>query len=272
MTTSTRSSVSVAATLAQMGRVFATFDGRTQDSGHVSYGVVTTVGRRFVKTAGRRDTSTTLDARHQGRVEALRRAAALQQEVSHEAMVRLETLITATDGVLVVYDWFDGQLLRSPTTGRAHPAPAFRRFCRLPVAERVAALDQVIDLHVALARAGWLVGDLYDGSLMYDFAAHRIKVIDLECCHRGPYVNDIGRLPGSTRFMAPEEHRLGAVIDARTTVFNLGRMLAVFLAGDHPDPGLLAVIGSATARQPAARPASLADLQRDWRAAVGRLG
>ena len=34
---------------------------------------------------------------------------------------------------------------------------------------------------------------------------------------------------GSTRFMAPEEFELGARIDERTTVFNLGRAAFVFL-------------------------------------------
>jgi hypothetical protein len=34
---------------------------------------------------------------------------------------------------------------------------------------------------------------------------------------------DMGRLFGSTRFMAPEEFELGVMIDQSTTVFTLGR-------------------------------------------------
>ena len=42
------------------------------------------------------------------------------------------------------------------------------------------------------------------------------------------------RLPGSRRFMAPEEFVHGAVIDTRTTVFTLGRAARLLLdAGDE---------------------------------------
>jgi serine/threonine-protein kinase len=40
----------------------------------------------------------------------------------------------------------------------------------------------------------------------------------------------MGRMFGSTRFMAPEEHQLGAQIDQRTTVFTLGRTIRELLA------------------------------------------
>jgi serine/threonine-protein kinase len=41
----------------------------------------------------------------------------------------------------------------------------------------------------------------------------------------------MGRMFGSTRFMAPEEHTLGAPIDERTTVFTLGRAIQELLPG-----------------------------------------
>jgi len=72
---------------------------------------------------------------------------------------------------------------------------------------------------------------------MYAFDTRQIKVIDLESYHRGPYLNEAGRLPGSTRYMAPEEHTRGAMIDARTTVFNLGRMIEIFLTERFPGRG-----------------------------------
>lgn len=49
-------------------------------------------------------------------------------------------------------------------------------------------------------------------------------MIDLDTYSRGPVVNTMGRMFGSTRFMAPEEFARGAVIDQRTTVFTLGRL------------------------------------------------
>ena len=38
-----------------------------------------------------------------------------------------------------------------------------------------------------------------------------------------PYINKMGRLWGSSRFMSPEEFELNAMIDERTNVFNMVR-------------------------------------------------
>ncbi len=196
------------------------------------------------------------------------RAASVQLEVQHPGLVPLEAVVHVPDGVLVVHEWFEGELLRSPPERRDHPDEAGTRFRALPVPEVAAALDRVIDLHVALERAGWVAGDLYDGALMYDFAARSIVVVDLECYQRGPYLNEVGRLPGSTRFMAPEEHRRGALVDERTTVFNLGRLLELSL----PDPRLAEVVAAATDPDRARRPPSVAALQEQWRAALPHTG
>ena len=45
----------------------------------------------------------------------------------------------------------------------------------------------------------------------------------------------MGRMFGSKRFLAPEEFALGAIIDERTTVFNLGRAAAVLLSDNTLD-------------------------------------
>ncbi|XVV08653.1 hypothetical protein ACQP2X_27820 [Actinoplanes sp. CA-131856] len=74
-----------------------------------------------------------------------------------------------------------------------------------------------------------MAGDFYDGSLIYDFTAHRMSVVDLEHYRPGPYRNEIGRMLGSRRFMAPEEFTAGAMIDQRTSVFTLGRTVLVLL-------------------------------------------
>jgi serine/threonine-protein kinase len=87
-------------------------------------------------------------------------------------------------------------------------------------------------------------------------------------------LNDIGRLPGSTRFMAPEEMRLGDWIDERATVFNLGRAGLVFLAGGKADraafrgnDALHRVLMKACAENPGARFQSVSGLHLAWQAA-----
>ena len=253
--------------VAGLGREFARFDSRTQDSGHVSYGVVDASGRRwFVKTSGD-DTPSAGGASRDERVRALARSAEVTHAVAHPALIPVERMLRADDGIALVTAWFPGELLRSPAERREDPEEAGNRFARLPADEVATALDQVIDLHVQLDGAGWLAGDLYDGCLMYDFASRAITVMDFECYRRGSYVNTVGRLHGSTRFMAPEEFELGATIDARTTVFTLGRMIELFLLRGHPDDPVREVAALATRPDPRERPASLAGLQQLWRAA-----
>jgi serine/threonine-protein kinase len=260
-----------AAVLEGLGQVFATFDAGTQDSGNVSYGVVDADGHRwFVKTAGDPSESPGGTSRGQ-RVAALRRTASLHRDVHHPVLARLHAVVEAADGPLLVHEWLDGELLRSQAGRRNEPTEAFSRFRALPLSKLVDALGPVIDLHVALERSGWIAGDFYDGSLIYDFDSGRTNVIDLESYHRGAFVNETGRLTGSTRFMAPEEHTRGALVDARTTVFNLGRMLAVLVVERHRCEALLELTQRATHADPARRPQSVAELQRLWLAAVAGL-
>ncbi|MFC6707928.1 hypothetical protein [Flexivirga alba] len=245
------------------------FDSRTQDSGHISYGVRDLSGRRwFVKTPGAEAPSAGGTTREE-RSRALELAAEVSSAVEHPALIPLDRIIETEEGVVTVSAWFDGELVRAPAELRDDPEHAFSRFKSLPTNEIVAALDAIIELHVRLGEEGWIAGDLYDGCLMYDFATRAIKVMDFECYHRGSYVNHVGRLPGSTRFMAPEESTKGAVIDCRTTVFNLGRMIEILLLERNPDHPSRDVVRAATSEDPSKRPASLADFHRAWRAASG---
>jgi len=249
----------------QIGDVFAIFDSRTQDSGHVSYGVEDAEGRQwFVKTSG--DESVSAGGATRGdRAQSLLLSAEVSRAIGHPALIPVERVIQADDGVLTLSAWFGGELLHSPRERRADPDEPFRRFQRLPASDIATALDLVIDLHVRLDAVGWTAGDLYDGCLMYEFPTRTIKVIDFEFYHRGSYRNEIGRLPGSTRFMAPEEFTKGAVIDARTTVFTLGRMIEIFLVEQNVEHASREVARAATYNDPDERPASLLEFQRMWR-------
>jgi len=244
----------------QLGEVFTTFD--TQDSGKVSYGVRRGERRFFVKTAGCvDDPAPTLD--HTTRVALLRNAVAIARAVTHRALPRLHDVIESPAGPLLVYDWFDGELLGVPSAQRDDPASSFQRFRALPAPTIANTLTVIYELHAELARAGWVAVDFYDGSLMYDFTAHELRVIDLDMYHRGPFTNPMGRMFGSTRFMAPEEFELGARIDERTTVFALGRAASVFL-GERGTPAQRAAATRACSPDPSRRFASVADFLAAW--------
>ncbi|MFN8635301.1 MAG: serine/threonine protein kinase [Chloroflexota bacterium] len=215
--------------LHSVGTVFAEFGALTQDSGNVSYGVQIGARRYFVKTAGRPDDPhPVLD--HAARVALLRNAVRLRQSCEHAALPDLYRVVESPTGPMLIYEWLDGELLRSPRAERDDPASAFQRFRSLPAHTILSCLDIVYDLHDRLARAGWIAVDFYDGCLIYDFATGRLGVVDLDTYAPGPFRNSMGRMFGSTRFMAPEEHELGAPIDERTNVFVMGRTALVLLS------------------------------------------
>ncbi|RZU01519.1 serine/threonine-protein kinase [Kribbella rubisoli] len=217
--------------LEQLGTIFTRF--ATQDSGNISYGVQTADSRYFVKTAGDpTDPQAFLD--FDGRVTLLRNTVELAHSVNHPALPTLHAVIESPAGPVLVYDWRDGDLL----------GPARDRFKALPSQEILTALNTLYDLHAALDAAGWVEGDFYHSSMLYDFTMQRLTVIDLDSYHRGPFVNTMGRMFGSSRYMAPEEHVLGAPIDTQTTAYVMARTAQIFLT-TPPDP-LQAVLTQAT--------------------------
>src|SRR5690606_14915103 len=127
--------------------------------------------RFFVKTAG--DPAT-----HEpylgfaDRVALLRNAADLARSVTHPALPVLHRVVESPTGPLLVLEWREGDLLAA-NRGSHQARNAHERFRALSSEEILAALDTVYDLHRALDSAGWIEGDFYDGSLMYDFDARR---------------------------------------------------------------------------------------------------
>lgn len=257
-----------------VGAVFAVFDACTQDSGNISFGVEAAGRRWFVKTAGDpADLSPFLS--HPDRVALLEAARRLAASVGHPAMPRFHGALPSAWGPMLVYDWVPGELLHAPSARRDDPASAHQRFRRLPAAEIAAALDVVLGAHLQLCGKGWVACDFYDGALIYDFAAGRLSLIDLDSYHLGPFVNEMGRMFGSTRFMAPEEFERGAVIDERTTVFTLGRTISVFLGDGSLDAtafrgteAQFAAMTQACREDPAARFQTVAALVEAWRGAT----
>lgn len=253
--------------LRSTGEVFATFDERTQDSGNISFGVRLGDNRYFVKTAGRPDDHRPYLS-HAQRVALLRNAVRVSESCSHPALARLRHVVGETPwGPVLVYDWIEGELLRKGGEG-------IDRLYELPWEAAARGLDAVVDAHRALAAAGYVAADFYDGCTLYDFRRAEMRLVDLDHYHAGPFTNEMGRMFGSTRFMAPEEFASGARIDERTTVFNLGRAISVLLARGSPDPAqfrgplaLHSVMARACRPAPQERFESVAALVSAWNAA-----
>ncbi|MGH9754027.1 MAG: serine/threonine protein kinase [Blastocatellia bacterium] len=259
--------------LCSVGTVFAEFGALTQDSGNVSYGVQIGAERYFVKTAGRPDDPRPF-LNHAARVALLRNAVRLSENYHHPTLPRLYRVIESPSGPLLVYQWLDGELLGAPRARRDDPESAFRRFRSLPADMIQGSLDAIFDLHHKLAGAGWIAVDFYDGCLIYDFKSGRLGIVDLDMYREGPFRNEMGRMFGSTRFMAPEEFEPGALIDERTNVFVMGRTALVFLSdgtlnaeafrGTH---ALYEVVATACEPERSRRYDSMATFYRAWGAA-----
>jgi serine/threonine-protein kinase len=247
-----------------LGQTFEVFD--LQDSGNVSYGVDRGHDRIFVKCA------TTPQA-----AAGLERAARLHGDVAHPAVVAPTGLVRFADGLAaLVFPWYDGTVLYPATKlGRAirtHPDGPWVRFRALPAEKAYHAIEALLDAHLAITAAGYVAVDLYDGCMLYDFHNHRMRLVDLDEYRPGPFILEDDRLPGSTRFMAPEEFRRGATIDLRTTVYALGRAIRVLLDATDDEQQWrgtdeqLGVVASATRTDPADRYADVAALAKAWRA------
>ena len=257
--------------LQNSGQIFAVFN--TQDSGNISYGVQVANTRYFVKTAG--DPANPKPyLSHPQRVTLLRNAVQLAQSTDHPALCRLYQVIESPHGPLLVYEWIDGELIGTPSARRADPDSPYQRFRVLPVAGILPALDLIFDLHAYLAEKGWIASDFYDGCLLYDFSRQTLRIMDLDTYHQGSFTNTMGRMFGSSRFMAPEEFQLSARIDQRTTVFTMGRTAALFLSDGtlerapfRGSDALYTVIHQACQEDRAQRFATMKDFYKAWRQA-----
>ncbi len=231
---------------------------RAQDSGCVALGVRRTDGEWFVKYATTKQGRAGLESAHR-----------FHSTVRHSAIVAPVRGLAASQELALEYAWVDGAVLYDPVLapgapGRDAVGSPHRRFRSLPPVRIHAALDTIIDAHRAVADAGYVAVDLYDGCVLYDFDRHLVHLVDLDEYRPGPFRVE-ARLPGSSRFMAPEEWEAGSVVDERTTVFNLGRMIEE-IGGDAMTSLASAVIERATQPDPAQRYESVARLATAWSA------
>ncbi|MEK7424277.1 MAG: serine/threonine protein kinase [Actinomycetota bacterium] len=236
-----------------MADAFAVFD--RQDSGCVSFGVTKDGHRLLLKTSVSDD----------GR-ESLRRAASFHAQVAHPVIVRPIEVIEALGDVALLYPWVDGLLLNAATVDGTDRS-GLNRFQNLPFVDFVAALDAILTAHLAVAAAGLVAVDLYDGCFLYDFDKRTMRLIDLDEYRPGPFALAAERLPGSLRYMAPEELQQGATIDGRTTVFALGRTIEFLLdnaQGWRGTPAHRSVARRATSQVPADRFATVTHLVDAW--------
>ena len=256
--------------LSQVGEVFQAF--RDQDSGCVSYGVWSDGKSWFVK-----------HSQEPRGIASLKRAGHLYATIQHPALPHLRNTFQTPGGFTLVLDWQPGEVLYdytkySPEQRRSDPTCPYVRFRSLPASEILAALGTIYDVHLLLSEAGFIAVDFYDGCIIYDFEQAQVYLCDLDEYRFGPFILEADRLPGSKRFMAPEEFQRGALIDQVTNVFTLGRT-AIELLGDGStssgiwkgSTAMRKVVWRATNPERAARQQSVREFVENWQDAKRNL-
>lgn len=219
--------------LRNMGSVFCVFD--QQDSGNISFGVERDGEKVFVKYAGARTIEYAGEPKEA--IIRLKKAMPLYNELRHPILIELINHYEVGDGYAGVFKWVEGECLHShwsfpPPAKYNHPDSPFFRLRQLPLKERLIAVEHIFSFHAHVESMNYVAIDFYDGSILYDFNTSTTKICDIDFYHQKPYINTMGRLWGSSRFMSPEEFELGAQIDARTNVFNMGATAFVLLGGE----------------------------------------
>jgi len=206
------------------GVPFVVFD--QQDSGNLCFGVEKDGKRLFLKMAGAH--TTRMHGTAEQAIERMRRLGKVYEDLAHPVLIPLIEHREIPGGYLQVYQWFDGVCM-----GKQYGS--HERFLALPVPEKLDIYRHILDFHVAVVERGYTAIDFYDACLLYDFDARTVRICDIEMYQKGPVPNQVGRMPGSTRYMSPEEFTMGATVDELSNVYCMGAAAFNLLGGvmDH---------------------------------------
>jgi len=199
--------------LCRYGKVFKVFDD--QDSGNICFGVAGDDGRRyFVKFAGAPTDRACVSVEEA--ILNLKRTVPVYKDLSHPTLITYFDSEEIGGGFAVIFDWIDAVC--------PHPMyPQSReKFKQLPIATTMKIFEDTVEFHIHVISKGYVAIDFYDGSIIYDIKNEKTAICDIDLYATAPYVNQMGRLWGSSRFMSPEEFTLGAEIDEITNVYTMG--------------------------------------------------
>ncbi|MFF2753128.1 serine/threonine protein kinase [Psychrobacillus sp. NPDC058041] len=219
--------------LKDYGEVFSVFD--EQDSGNICFGIEKDGIKKFVKYAGAKTKE--YSGLPEDAIARLKDSIPIYQDLQHKHLINLFDHFEVEKGYALVFDWFDGECLHShwsfpPPQKYTHPDSPFFRFKQLPVKKRLESFKSILEFHLYMEKNNYVAVDFYDGSILYDFENNITKICDIDLYKKKPFINTMGRLWGSSRFMSPEEFELGAEIDERTNVFNMGAIAFGLLGGE----------------------------------------
>ncbi|MGM0751692.1 MAG: phosphotransferase [Bacillota bacterium] len=244
------------------GEVFKVYDD--QDSGNICFGVKDGDERYFIKFAG------APTERYAGKPEEaivdLKSAVQVYQDLAHPHLIRLIRTEEVGGGFAAIFEWTDGACM-----GKMYPLSR-ERFLQMPDNTRFEVFADILDFHIHVIKQGYVAIDFYDGSILYDFDKEETLICDIDLYSKRPYINTMGRMWGSSRFMSPEEFTRGAEIDEVTNVYGMGATAFALFGGEKDrsmekwrlSKELYEVALKAVSDEREMRQQSLAEFKYDW--------
>ncbi len=250
--------------LAPYGKPFCVFEGGA--SGNISFGLESErYGRVFAKFAGAPLQSARVS--QEEAAHALEDAMPLYQQLfSHPALVRLLGFGHTGGGYLALYRFEEGPTLHDAAD-----------VLSLPPLQRLRMMEDMLDFHLFALSHGWMPVGLEDANLLV--TPNGLKICDVDLYRPCPSRNDLGRMPGVSRYLAPEEYELGAVLDEKTAQYKLGALaFQLFAEGGRRDraawcapEALFQVASAACSEEKRRRYNSFSAFCYAWRHAVGSI-
>jgi len=254
--------------LKKYGKVFKVFDD--QDSGNICFGVANGEKKYFVKFAGAPTARSSIS--DEEAINRIKKNPVIYRDLQHPNLTKLINFEEAGNGFVMLFEWVDGDCM-----GKQYPLSR-NKFMKMPPETRLQVFDDILEFHDHVMKQNYVAIDFYDGSIMYDFSTGRTVICDIEMYAKVPYINNMGRMWGSSRFMSPEEFQLGAVIDEVTNVYTMGAT-AFALFGDETDRCIekwvldkktFEVAKKAVSDEREKRQHSIKQLIHDWKSAASR--
>ena len=250
------------------GEVFKVYDD--QDSGNICFRGQRTVNGRFLSNLPVRRQYDMQENRKR-RSPELKAAVKVYEDLRHPNLVNLIRAEEVGGGFAAIFEWTDGECM-----GKMYPLSR-EKFMRLPDSTRVDVFRDILDFHIHAAEQGYVAIDFYDGSILYDFSKKETLICDIDLYAKRPYSNTMGRMWGSSRFMAPEEFERGAEIDEITNVYAMGATAFALFGGEKDrsfskwrlSEALYEVALRAVSDERERRHGSLVEFKREWASGTG---
>lgn len=206
----------------QYGEVFKIYDD--QDSGNICFGVKNGDKKYFIKFAGA--PTEQYSGKPEDAIARLKSAVPIYQDLAHPNLIRFIKAKEVEKGFAAIFEWTDAECM-----GRMYPMSR-EKFLQMPDRTRIEVFNDILAFHIHVIKQGYVAIDFYDGSILYDFGTKKTLICDIDFYAKMPYVNTMGRMWGSSRFMSPEEFTLGADIDEITNVYLIGAVAFALFGGE----------------------------------------